>query len=106
MVVGWCWWQRRAEVEFRNAHTKTQTGIKNVNSGAGTYTVTVDQAPQGRRIKNIRVAAWSQTHQENLFWYSTTPSGTHTEVQVSEAYLRANEAMMPLTSSGLGRWWC
>ena len=73
------------EVEFRNAQTKTQTGIKNVNSGAGTYTVTVDQAPQGRRIKNIRVAAWSQTHQENLFWYSTAPSGRHTEVQVSVA---------------------
>ena len=73
------------EVEFRNAHTKTQTGIKNVNSGAGTYTVTVDQAPQGRRIKNIRVAAWSQAHQENLFWYSTAPSGMHTEVQVSAA---------------------
>ena len=73
------------EVEFRNAQTKTQTGIKNVNSGAGTYTVTVDQAPQGRRIKNIRVAAWSQTHQENLYWYSTTPSGMHTEVQVSAA---------------------
>ena len=73
------------EVEFRNAKTKTQTGIKNVNSGAGTYTVTVDQATQGRRIKNIRVAAWSQTHQENLFWYSTAPSGMHTEVQVSAA---------------------
>lgn len=73
------------EVEFRNAQTKTQTGIKNVNSGAGTYTVTVDQAPQGRRIKNIRVAAWSQAHQENLFWYSTAPSGIHTEVQVSAA---------------------
>ena len=73
------------EVEFRNAKTKTQTGIKNVNSGAGTFTVTVDQAPQGRRIKNIRVAAWSQAHQENLFWYSTAPSGMHTEVQVSAA---------------------
>jgi len=73
------------EVEFRNAQTKTQTGIKNVNSGAGTYMVTVDQAPQGRRIKNIRVAAWSKAHQENLFWYSTAPSGTHTEVQVSVA---------------------
>ena len=73
------------EVEFRNAQTKTQTGIKNVNSGAGTYTVTVDQAPQGRQIKNIRVAAWSQAHQENLFWYSTAPSGMHTEVQVSAA---------------------
>ena len=71
------------EVEFRNLTTKTQTGIKNVNSGAGTYTVTVDQAPQGRRIKNIRVAAWSQAHQENLYWYSATPSGMHTEVQVS-----------------------
>ena len=71
------------EVEFRNLTTKTQTGIKNVNSDAGTYTVTVDQAPQGRRIKNIRVAAWSQAHQENLYWYSTAPSGTHTEVQVS-----------------------
>ena len=73
------------EVEFRNLTTKTQTGIKNVNSGAGTFTVTVDQAPQGRRIKNIRVAAWSQAHQENLFWYTTAPSGTHTEVQVSVA---------------------
>ena len=73
------------EVEFRNAKTKTQTGIKNVNSGAGTFTVTVDQAPQGRRIKNIRVAAWSQAHQENLYWYSTAPSGMHTEVQVSAA---------------------
>ena len=73
------------EVEFRNAKTKTQASIKNVNSGAGTYTVTVDQAPQGRRIKNIRVAAWSQAHQENLFWYSTAPSGMHTEVQVSAA---------------------
>ena len=73
------------EVEFKNAQTKTQTGIKNVNSGAGTYTVTVDQAPQGRRIKNIRVAAWSQAHQENLYWYSTAPSGMHTEVQVSAA---------------------
>lgn len=73
------------EVEFRNAKTKTQTGIKNVNSGAGTYTVTVDQAPQGRRIKNIRVAAWSQAHQENLYWYATAPYGMHTEVQVSAA---------------------
>ena len=73
------------DVEFRNLTTKTQASIKNVNSGAGTYTVTVDQAPQGRRIKNIRVAAWSQAHQENLFWYSTAPSGTHTEVQVSAA---------------------
>ena len=73
------------EVEFRNAMTKTQASIKNVNSGAGTYTVTVDQAPQGRQIKNIRVAAWSQAHQENLFWYSTAPSGMHTEVQVSAA---------------------
>jgi probable N-acetylmuramidase/lysin len=73
------------EVEFRNLTTRTQTGIKNVNSGAGTYTVTVDQAPQGRQIKNIRVAAWSQAHQENLYWYSTAPSGTHTEVQVSAA---------------------
>ena len=71
------------DVEFRNAKTKTQTYIKDVNSNNGTYTVTVDQAPQGRRIKNIRVAAWSQAHQENLYWYTTAPSGTHTEVQVS-----------------------
>ena len=79
------------EVEFRNAQTKTQTGIKNVNSGAGTFTVTVDQAPQGRQIKNIRVAAWSKAHQENLYWYSATPTGMHTEITVS-ANNHGNEA--------------
>ena len=47
---------------------RQQTGIKNVNSGAGTYTVTVDQAPQGRQIKNIRVAVWSESNQGNLSW--------------------------------------
>ena len=79
------------EVEFRNAKTKTQASIKNVNSGAGTYTVTVDQAPQGRQIKNIRVAAWSKAHQENLYWYSATPTGMHTEITVS-ANNHGNEA--------------
>ena len=73
------------DVEVRNAKTKTQASIKNVNATNGTYTVTVDQAPQGRQIKNIRVAAWSKAHQENLYWYSTAPSGMHTEVQVSAA---------------------
>lgn len=73
------------EVEFRNAKTKIQAYIKDVNSNNGTFTVVVDQAPQGRQIKNIRVAAWSQTHQENLYWYATAPSGMHTEVQVSAA---------------------
>ena len=73
------------DVEFRNAKTKTQAYIKDVNSNNGTYTVVVDQAPQGRQIKNIRVAAWSQAYQENLYWYATAPSGMHTEVQVSAA---------------------
>ena len=73
------------DLEFRNAKTKTQTYIKDVNSNNGTYTVAVDQAPQGRQIKYIRVAAWSQAHQENLYWYSIAPSGMHTEVQVSAA---------------------
>ena len=71
------------EVEFRNANTKTRAFIKNVNAEAGTYTVEVDQAPQGRQIKNVRVAAWSQDHQENLYWYSTAPTGTQTDVHVS-----------------------
>ena len=71
------------EVEFRNAQTKTQTGIKNVNSGAGTYTVTVDQAPQGRKIKKISVAVWSESNQSNLYWYDAIPTNAHTEVNVS-----------------------
>ena len=71
------------EVEFRNANTKTRAFIKNVNVEAGTYMVEVDQAPQGRHIKNVRVAAWSQDHQENLYWYSTAPTGMQTDVQVS-----------------------
>ena len=71
------------EVEFRNANTKTRAFIKNVNVEVGTYTVEVDQAPQGRQIKNVRVAAWSQDHQENLYWYSTAPTGTQTDVHVS-----------------------
>ena len=79
------------EVEFRNSQTKTQAAIKNVNATNGTYTVAVDQAPQGRQIKNIRVAAWSKAHQENLYWYSATPTGMHTEITVS-ANNHGNEA--------------
>ena len=79
------------DVEFRNAMTKTQVAIKNVNATNGTYTVAVDQAPQGRQIKNIRVAAWSKAHQENLYWYSATPTGMHTEITVS-ANNHGNEA--------------
>ena len=79
------------DVEFRNMTTKTQASIKNVNATNGTYTVTVDQAPQGRQIKNIRVAAWSKAHQENLYWYSATPTGMHTEITVS-ANNHGNEA--------------
>ena len=79
------------EVEFRNAMTKTQAAIKNVNVTNGTYTVAVDQALQGRQIKNIRVAAWSKAHQENLYWYSATPTGMHTEITVS-ANNHGNEA--------------
>ena len=79
------------EVEFRNAKTKTLASIKNVNATNGTYTVAVDQAPQGRQIKNIRVAAWSKAHQENLYWYSATPTGMHTEITVS-ANNHGNEA--------------
>lgn len=70
-------------VEFRNAKTKTITYITNVNSEAGSFTVVVDQAPQGRQIKNIRVAVWSESNQGNLSWYNTAPTGTHTEVNVS-----------------------
>ena len=79
------------DVEFRNAVTKTQAAIKNVNATNGTYTVAVDQAPQGRQIKNIRVAAWSKAHQENLYWYSATPTGMHTEITIS-ANNHGNEA--------------
>ena len=70
-------------LEFRNAKTKTQTYITNVNSEAGSFTVVVDQAPQGRQIKTIRVAVWSESNQGNLFWYNTAPTGSHTEVNVS-----------------------
>ena len=70
-------------VEFRNAKTKTQTYITNVNSEAGSFTVVVDQAPQGRQIKNIRVAVWSESNQGNISWYNTAPTGTHTEINVS-----------------------
>ena len=70
------------QVENRKANTKTQALIKNVNSEKGTYTVTVYQAPQGRQIKQVRVAVWSQPHQENLRWYSTKPSGVETNVDI------------------------
>ena len=79
------------DVEIRNLTTKTQAAIKNVNAMNGTYTVAVDQAPQGRQIKNIRVAAWTKAHQENLYWYSATPTGMHTEITVS-ANNHGNEA--------------
>ena len=70
------------QVENQNAKTKTQAIIRNIDSEKGTYTVTVYQAPQGRQIKQIRVAVWSQSHQENLRWYSTKPNGVETNVDI------------------------
>ena len=70
------------QVENQNAKTKTQAIIRNIDSEKGTYTVTVYQAPKGRQIKQIRVAVWSQSHQENLRWYSTKPNGVETNVDI------------------------
>ena len=70
------------QVENQNAKTKTQAVIKNIDSEKGTFTVSVYQAPQGRQIRQIRVAVWSQSHQENLRWYSTKPNGVETNVDI------------------------
>ena len=56
------------QVEYHNLTHKTKAYIKDVNSQTGTFTVAVDQSAQGKRIKNIRAAVWSQAHQENLSW--------------------------------------
>ena len=55
------------QVEFRNAKAKTQTGIKNVNSGAGTYGNVVDQAPQGRRIRKTSCRKPGLKHTKKIF---------------------------------------
>ena len=71
------------QVEYRNLTHKTKAYIKDVNSQTGTFTVAVDQSSQGKRIKNIRAAVWSQAHQENLSWYTQTPAGGHTEIGIT-----------------------
>ncbi|RSJ29038.1 GBS Bsp-like repeat-containing protein [Streptococcus gordonii] len=71
------------QVEYRNLTHKTKAYIKDVNSQTGTFTVAVDQSAQGKRIKNIRAAVWSQAHQENLSWYTQTPAGGHTEIGIT-----------------------
>ena len=71
------------QVEIKKDETKPTVSIKNINEKAGVYTVAVDQATKGKILKQIRVAAWSQANQENLFWYVTAPTGTHTEVTVN-----------------------
>ena len=70
------------QVEYHNLTHKTKAYIKDVNSQTGTFTVAVDQSAQGKRIKNIRAAVWSQAHQENLSWYTQTPAGGHTEIGI------------------------
>ncbi|WP_061594681.1 GBS Bsp-like repeat-containing protein [Streptococcus gordonii] len=71
------------QVEYHNLTHKTKAYIKDVNSQTGTFTVAVDQSAQGKRIKNIRAAVWSQAHQENLSWYTQTPAGGHTEIGIA-----------------------
>ena len=71
------------QVEYRNLTHKTKAYIKDVNSQTGTFTVAVDQSAQGKRIKNIRAAVWSQAHQENLSWYTQTPAGGYTEIGIA-----------------------
>ena len=71
------------QVEYHNLTHKTKAYIKDVNSQTGTFTVAVDQSAQGKRIKNIRAAVWSQAHQENLSWYTQTPAGGHTAIGIA-----------------------
>ena len=71
------------QVEIKKDETKPTVSIKNINEKAGVYTVAVDQATRDKILKQIRIASWSQANQENLFWYVTAPTGTHTEVTVN-----------------------
>ena len=57
-----------------------KTVIKNVNAGAGTFTVEVSGVSAKAGIKNVRVAVWSAANQSNLAWYTAAKQsdGTYT----------------------------
>ena len=52
----------------------------NVNSGAGTFRVTVGGVNAKAGVKQVRVAIWSKSNQSNLKWYTATKQSDGTYV--------------------------
>ncbi|MFC3927946.1 GBS Bsp-like repeat-containing protein [Streptococcus caprae] len=48
----------------------------------GLLTVNVKESDYSKKIKEIKVAAWSEPNQTNLKWYNVTPSGLDTNIKV------------------------
>ena len=73
------------KVVIKKAEVKPTVSIHHVNEKAGVYTVSVKHGESEKKLKQVRVAAWSQEHQENLFWYITPATDLRTDVTVNAA---------------------
>ena len=73
------------KVVIKKAEVKPTVSIHHVNEKAGVYTVSVKHGESEKKLKQVRVAAWSQEHQENLFWYTTPATDLRTDVTVNAA---------------------
>ena len=77
------------KVVIKKAEVKPTVSIHHVNEKAGVYTVSVKHGESEKKLKQVRVAAWSQEHQENLFWYTTPATDLRTDVTVNAANHRS-----------------
>ncbi len=52
--------------------TAPSVTVQNHDAQKGTLTVTVSETSTSKQLKFIRVAAWSESNQSNLYWYTTS----------------------------------
>lgn len=77
-------------IETISALEPTTVNVLSVSPQQGILNVAVNEPLNSKKIKEIRIAAWSESNQSNLSWYVTTPTDslTNTTINVSRHYFQ------------------
>ena len=60
------------DLTFNQSLTKPTVTVQNHDVNGGTLKVRVAESENTKKIKSVTVAAWSESDQSNLYWYTTS----------------------------------